>query len=311
MEHSKLYYTLIIPHYNIPNLLRRLLSTVPKREDLQVIVVDDCSSKDIDVFEKVKENYCWVEYYSTDVNGGGGKARNIGMKYAKGKYLIFADADDYFTPAFYDILDDYKMSDADMIFCNAMSVDSNTYEMSDRNDYLNYLIKLNKKNPTKAVRKLKYTFGEPWCKFVKRCIVEYNKISFQETSCYNDTYFSYMVGYFANDIKVDSRIMYVVTFRDDSVINTIISAREYLFCEICVNKESFLIEKGVPEHCYGIYDLLITRMIKCDFGVSKELYFKLVSRISATKVNKVIFKRLFARLLFKVLRNNYSVLYSC
>lgn len=41
-------YSLIIPHFNIPKLLRRLLSTVPKREDLQVIIVDDCSTKELD-----------------------------------------------------------------------------------------------------------------------------------------------------------------------------------------------------------------------------------------------------------------------
>ena len=37
-------YSIIIPHYNSPDLLLRLLKTIPVREDLEVIVVDDNST---------------------------------------------------------------------------------------------------------------------------------------------------------------------------------------------------------------------------------------------------------------------------
>jgi len=36
-------YSIIIPHYNIPELLMRCLKSIPKRDDIQVIVVDDGS----------------------------------------------------------------------------------------------------------------------------------------------------------------------------------------------------------------------------------------------------------------------------
>ena len=39
-------YSIIIPHYNIPDLLRRCLESIPQRDDVQVIVVDDCGSAD-------------------------------------------------------------------------------------------------------------------------------------------------------------------------------------------------------------------------------------------------------------------------
>ena len=38
-------YTIIIPHHNIPSLLRRCLASIPKRIDLQTIVVDDHSDE--------------------------------------------------------------------------------------------------------------------------------------------------------------------------------------------------------------------------------------------------------------------------
>ena len=36
-------YSIIISHKNIPDLLSRCLDSIPKREDIQIIVVDDNS----------------------------------------------------------------------------------------------------------------------------------------------------------------------------------------------------------------------------------------------------------------------------
>ena len=34
-------YSIIIPHHNTPDLLQRLLHSIPQRDDLEVIIVDD------------------------------------------------------------------------------------------------------------------------------------------------------------------------------------------------------------------------------------------------------------------------------
>ena len=39
-------YSIIIPHYNSPNLLKRMLNSIPEREDIEIIVVDDCSKSE-------------------------------------------------------------------------------------------------------------------------------------------------------------------------------------------------------------------------------------------------------------------------
>ena len=36
-------FTIIIPHKNIPHLLERLIKSIPVRDDLEIIVVDDHS----------------------------------------------------------------------------------------------------------------------------------------------------------------------------------------------------------------------------------------------------------------------------
>ena len=41
-----IYYSFIIPHHNTPDLLKRLIDSIPQREDIEVIVVDDNSDED-------------------------------------------------------------------------------------------------------------------------------------------------------------------------------------------------------------------------------------------------------------------------
>lgn len=38
-------YSIIIPHKNISSLLRRCLDSIPERDDLEIIVVDDNSNE--------------------------------------------------------------------------------------------------------------------------------------------------------------------------------------------------------------------------------------------------------------------------
>ena len=46
-------FTIIIPHKNIPLLLSRLINSIPVREDLEIIVVDDGSDAGIVNFDNL------------------------------------------------------------------------------------------------------------------------------------------------------------------------------------------------------------------------------------------------------------------
>ena len=39
-------YSFVIPHHNSPTLLNRCLDSIPQREDIEIIVVDDNSDAD-------------------------------------------------------------------------------------------------------------------------------------------------------------------------------------------------------------------------------------------------------------------------
>ena len=123
-------FSVIIPHHNIPQLLQRCLDSIPDTPEVQVIVVDDNSS-DVKVDF---EHFPGLERKNTtcifDKEGGGaGHARNIGLSQADGKWLVFADADDFFAADAFDILDRHKDAPQDVILFKADSVDSDDYSL--------------------------------------------------------------------------------------------------------------------------------------------------------------------------------------
>ena len=88
-------YSIIIPHKNNLELLRRCLISIPNRTDIQRIVVDDCSAQST-VKELLKLEDNSTKIILTTENKGAGYARNIGLKNAVGEWIVFADSDDTF-----------------------------------------------------------------------------------------------------------------------------------------------------------------------------------------------------------------------
>lgn len=240
-------FTVIIPHHNIPALLDRCLKSIPDRDDLQIIVVDDASKEDFkEAIYNVEKKYPRASFLYQKEGGGGGKARNVGLSYATGKYLIFADADDFFEEEFNSILDDYKDKEFDLAFFKGTSRDTDTYRITHRTDHLNRYIDLYNKGQDSNAYNLRYLFGEPWCKIVKRDVVVTNKIRYDETNIHNDTTFGYLVGYYAAHVIVDNRPLYCVTTRSGSVSLTTSDDRILTRVQVYGRAELFFREKNLP-----------------------------------------------------------------
>lgn len=248
-----IHYSIIIPYYNCPKLLVRCLNSIPTREDLQVIVIDDCSPTNY-LYEDivVKYSQCNVEFYQTPRNLGAGCARNIGLKHAKGKWLIFADADDYFNVCFSDILDLYVDSLADIIFFKASSQDSDTYVNTNRCNYVNDWIDGYLLSPNVFDYHLRYLYGEPWGKIINSHLVSSNGIHFSETIIHNDTRFSYQVGYYAKKIVADRHAIYCVTEQPNSVSKQVSIERIFVRTEVFCEKYVWLKKHGVDYQLEGL-----------------------------------------------------------
>lgn len=201
---NEINYTIIIPHKNIPDLLRRCLNSIPRRDDIQIIVVDDNSDPekvDFEHFPGVGEK-C-VEVYFTKEGKGAGYARNVGLKHAKGKWLLFADADDFFEDNFVVSLDKHCMSSFDVIYFNSRDVDADSLEELSLDGFIQ---KYFSRQITKKM--LPFYMVVPWGKLIKRDLIEKNKIYFEEISASNDVLFSYQIGCHTKNVEISSDIIY-------------------------------------------------------------------------------------------------------
>ena len=88
--------SIIIPIYNVEKYLNDCLKSVQHQSysDFEVLMVDD-GSKDgsAEVCKEYEEKDDRFHYYYQE-NAGVSAARNLGLKYAKGEYICFVDADD-------------------------------------------------------------------------------------------------------------------------------------------------------------------------------------------------------------------------
>ena len=217
----KINFTIIIPHKNTPTLLNRLIDSIPSRDDLEIIVVDDHS--DADIFDinhfsaKDRNNLIVISNASSC---GAGNARNYALPLAKGKWILFADSDDFYNPGINDFLDKYVDSDADIIYFNANSVDTETYELSNRANHLHDFISDYQKNPQYGEAVMRYMFTEPWCKMIKRKLIEEFSICFDDTLIHEDVKFACLAGHHASTVIVDNSQLYCVTSRENSLSRT-------------------------------------------------------------------------------------------
>ena len=108
MERPKI--TVIIPAYNIENLITRCVESVVKQtypeELIQILVVDDGSTDNTGrIIDELAEKYSNVTALH-EPNGGSSRARNYALSKAEGDYIGFVDSDDYIAPFMYEKLVD-------------------------------------------------------------------------------------------------------------------------------------------------------------------------------------------------------------
>ena len=207
--------SVVIPYYNSADSITALLDSILAESlDSQIIVVDDNSNKDCDIFERIKSKYAdKVEFYINDSGvKGAGAARNIGLKHANGDWIVFADSDDYFVKGWFDTISEYMNGEYDLVFFSPISYAPDTNCSGQRHhayaEYVsNFVSGVEHRN---AELYLRYFYVVPWSKLYRAEVIRKNNILFDEVMYSNDVLFSIKAGYYAGKITADERQIYCV-----------------------------------------------------------------------------------------------------
>ena len=84
---------IIIPTYKNKNALQRTLKSIKPQENVNIIVIDDCSNLD---YEDILNEYPYIKLFILPDNRGPGMARQYGIEHSNGTYITFLDSGDYF-----------------------------------------------------------------------------------------------------------------------------------------------------------------------------------------------------------------------
>jgi len=89
--------SVIMPVYNSEKYIKVAIDSALKQtyKNIEIIIVDDASTDSSAIIvSKYLREFDNIKYYVNHKNMGVGQTRNIGLKYAKGRYIAFMDADD-------------------------------------------------------------------------------------------------------------------------------------------------------------------------------------------------------------------------
>lgn len=90
--------SIVVPVYNTAQFVEQCLLSLCKQNydpsRFEVLVVDDGSTDcSADIVKRLQKIFVNIEYF-WQTNGRQGKARNTGIRYARGRYIAFVDSDD-------------------------------------------------------------------------------------------------------------------------------------------------------------------------------------------------------------------------
>ena len=277
--------SIIIPNYNSSNTLERLLKSIQKYNDdnfFEIIVIDD-KSKDNEVTEllKLQKSYNFKLFCNRTSFKGPGTCRNIGLLNSTQEWILFADSDDYFKENFRDIIFDSlkKYSNAEIIyFVPTSKIENSDLEGTRHKGYkklvLDYL------NDDKKEKMLRFHWGGPCSKLIKKELINKNNICFDNTLFCEDGWFSIRAAFWAKTIAAISKPIYIISQSKTSLSTAKNYNDQLIKIDATIKINNFLKMHGEKEYITPVFIWLLQSY---KLGVRKEL--SLLKYIKRKKVN--------------------------
>ncbi len=266
MTDSTFKYTVIIPHYvkqpGQLDLVLRLLASLPQRQDLQVLVVDN-SPQPIDASALLAQAGALARTASLEVlfsepGRGAGRARNVGLQHARGRWLLFADADDYYAPDCFEVLDRELKDDTDILYFNVFGQGGRVARV--HRYYEQYA-------QTGRQQLVRYMIWAPWNKVIARRLVEEKGLLFEETSIGNDAMFSLCASRDAQIIQIVQHRLYCLTDQAGSItFDKRPFAKELESLQVRIRINRFLMEQGMGRYRIDLVSPWSLVALCCRYG---------------------------------------------
>lgn len=170
--------SIIIPIYNVEQYLSQCIESVLSQTyiNFELILIDDGSHDESPTIcdrYASKDNRIKVIH---KINGGVSSARNAGLDYATGHWIVFIDADDWVGIHYLDALVKAVESE-NMLVVQGINYENEDKEKNTVLDFGNHIVPSNSYYDLFSVLKM-YNYGYPVSKLYNRAIINTNNIRF-------------------------------------------------------------------------------------------------------------------------------------
>ena len=210
--------SVIVPIYKVEKYLDRCVSSIVNQtyRNLEIILVDDGSP---DNCPRLCDDWVQKDFRIKVlhlVNGGAGKARNIGIGQASGEWSVLVDGDDYLHGGMIEYLYSLIENGVDLTECcivNTFSDEADFSEITDKDEVIT----------CNAEEALDYLIGDrifrqtPPNKLYKTAIIK--SIPFPEGNLIDDEFWTYKVIGECNQLKHSSLKLYAYRQQEGSVMH--------------------------------------------------------------------------------------------
>lgn len=273
--------TIIVPVYKVEKYIDECISSILNQtySNIEVILIDDGSpdncSKICDEYAS-KDNRIKVFHKK---NGGVSDARNYGIEYATGEYLMFIDSDDYIESDMVEIL--YKnliKYKASISTCGYQIIKNNQVHISKKSNQLKNCVQERKEDKVRELLLEKTTGNYVWNKLYKKSL--FKNIKYKKAIKFEDIEIMYRLFIKADRIVFTTYNGYYYRKREKSIMNTLdeqavldlqkVTNERYNYIK---NNISSLQEENIARKCYTIYryHILLSREKNKKIYFSKEM----------------------------------------
>lgn len=226
-------FSIILPVYNAELYLKECLESIVKQDfpSWELLLIDDGSTDGSkDIYQRYKDNKK-IRIYIKE-NSGVSEARNLGICCARGKYIIFLDADDLLNEnALTIILEDINSdSNIDLISYDYHVLSNETLiparKSNQNGDYIgtNVIKELLSFSVSQSQWYGSDWYGNMrpvWSKCFKRSVINDNKLKFKKGLRYGED-MAFVLSYLLNSkhVKITSHCFYIYRDNNRSVMHS-------------------------------------------------------------------------------------------
>jgi Glycosyltransferases involved in cell wall biogenesis len=244
--------SVVVPVYNVEKYLRECLDSLANQtfEDFEVICVndgsDDSSPDILEEYASEDERFKIVSQENKGLSG----ARNTGMNYIKGRYLLFLDSDDWLELNALELLYNHANAlNSEMVIFpyRYFNQETKQYEENDFTKLNMFDSSVDNKNFNyKNIPETVFRIPHESIKLYDVKTLKKLAVKFPEGLNYEDAYFFYKIFFKLNKVSIIRTPIYNYRIRNDSICTTG-TEKSFDIFKILTSIKNFLKEDEIYE----------------------------------------------------------------